>query len=120
VNKLNPEIKSDKTPVFFVCVYFSNRIIFVCVKFGCIRNTGTHHSKYFLVEYEAGMRVIIHTANLIFCDCHNKSQGIWVQDFPRKVSLQTLTHSSSPHHTRSSWLDLIPFKVSVLITGELR
>lgn len=28
----------------------------------------------FVVEYDTGLRVIVHTANLIYCDCNNKSQ----------------------------------------------
>lgn len=35
-------------------------------------------------RYNKGVRVIIHTANLIYADCNNKTQGIWWQDFPEK------------------------------------
>lgn len=45
---------------------------------------GCHHSKFFLVQYPTGLRVIITTANMIQCDCSSKSQGIWWQDFPRR------------------------------------
>ncbi|KAL0031162.1 hypothetical protein WJX77_006853 [Trebouxia sp. C0004] len=45
---------------------------------------GTYHSKAFMIEYERGLRVVVHTANLIYVDCNNKSQGLWYQDFPRK------------------------------------
>lgn len=45
---------------------------------------GTHHSKAFFVQYETGLRVIIHTANLLYCDANNKSQGVYMQDFPLK------------------------------------
>lgn len=37
----------------------------------------------FLV-YPRGVRIIIHTANLIYVDWNNKSQGLWMQDFPWK------------------------------------
>lgn len=30
----------------------------------------------------------MHTANLIYADCNNKTQGIWWQDFPRKTRSQ--------------------------------
>ena len=50
-------------------------------------SAGTHHSKAFITEYETGLRVVIHTANLIYCDNNYKSQGLWVQDFPKKVNL---------------------------------
>ncbi|XP_057962468.1 tyrosyl-DNA phosphodiesterase 1 isoform X2 [Malania oleifera] len=45
---------------------------------------GTHHSKAMLLVYPRGVRVIIHTANLIYVDWNNKSQGLWMQDFPWK------------------------------------
>ena len=46
---------------------------------------GTHHTKAFLIHCAAGVRVIVHTANLIYSDCNNKTQGIWWQDFPPKA-----------------------------------
>ncbi|KAL0398727.1 UNVERIFIED_CONTAM: Tyrosyl-DNA phosphodiesterase 1 [Sesamum radiatum] len=45
---------------------------------------GTHHSKAMLLVYPQGVRVIIHTANLIYVDWNNKTQGLWMQDFPWK------------------------------------
>ncbi|BBN01781.1 tyrosyl-DNA phosphodiesterase 1 [Marchantia polymorpha subsp. ruderalis] len=48
---------------------------------------GTHHSKAMLLLYETGLRVVVHTANLIHADWNNKTQGLWMQDFPRKTSL---------------------------------
>ncbi|AES78905.2 putative phosphodiesterase I [Medicago truncatula] len=45
---------------------------------------GTHHSKAMFLVYPRGVRVIIHTANLIYVDWNNKSQGLWMQDFPWK------------------------------------
>ncbi|KAL2349519.1 hypothetical protein Fmac_003519 [Flemingia macrophylla] len=45
---------------------------------------GTHHSKAMLLMYPQGVRVIVHTANLIYVDWNNKSQGLWMQDFPWK------------------------------------
>lgn len=45
---------------------------------------GTHHSKAMLLVYPHGVRVIVHTANLIYVDWNNKSQGLWMQDFPWK------------------------------------
>jgi hypothetical protein len=51
------------------------------------RNTpfawGTHHSKMALLLYEGGLRVMICTSNFIEVDWRNKTQGIWVQDFPK-------------------------------------
>ncbi|XP_054776281.1 tyrosyl-DNA phosphodiesterase 1 isoform X2 [Prosopis cineraria] len=45
---------------------------------------GTHHSKAMFLIYPHGVRVIVHTANLIYVDWNNKSQGLWMQDFPWK------------------------------------
>lgn len=45
---------------------------------------GTHHSKAMLLVYPTGVRVIVHTANLIYVDWNNKTQGLWMQDFPWK------------------------------------
>lgn len=45
---------------------------------------GTYHSKAFFLLYPTGMRVIIHTANLLYSDVNNKSQTAFVQDFPFK------------------------------------
>ncbi|KAI3829368.1 hypothetical protein L1987_03490 [Smallanthus sonchifolius] len=42
---------------------------------------GTHHSKAMFLVYPQGVRVIVHTANLIYVDWNNKSQGLWMQDF---------------------------------------
>ncbi|CAL9121280.1 unnamed protein product [Musa textilis] len=45
---------------------------------------GTHHSKFMLLVYHNGVRVVVHTANLIYVDWNNKTQGLWMQDFPSK------------------------------------
>lgn len=48
----------------------------------------------FLV-YPTGIRIIVHTANLIHVDWNNKTQGLWMQDFPWKDA-STLTGNRSP------------------------
>lgn len=50
-----------------------------------VSSWGTHHSKAFFLEYATGVRIIIHTANLVHGDCTYKSQAVWFQDFPWKV-----------------------------------
>ncbi|KAM0036624.1 putative phosphodiesterase I [Helianthus debilis subsp. tardiflorus] len=45
---------------------------------------GTHHSKAMFLVYPQGVRIIVHTTNLIYVDWNNKSQGLWMQDFPWK------------------------------------
>ncbi|KAL6077671.1 tyrosyl-DNA phosphodiesterase 1 [Balamuthia mandrillaris] len=44
---------------------------------------GTVHTKMMLVFFDDSLRVAITTANLIDADYERKTQGIWVQDFPR-------------------------------------
>ena len=45
---------------------------------------GKHHSKMILLLYDTGMRVVIHTANLIPRDWELKTQGVWVSPvFPK-------------------------------------
>lgn len=40
---------------------------------------GTHHTKGFVLHYETGLRVIVHTANLRMGDCTYKTQALWYQ-----------------------------------------
>ncbi|NXL41124.1 TYDP1 phosphodiesterase, partial [Podilymbus podiceps] len=45
---------------------------------------GTHHTKMMLLLYEEGLRVVIHTSNLIAEDWHQKTQGMWLSPlYPR-------------------------------------
>uniref|UniRef100_A0A8C4VQS6 Tyrosyl-DNA phosphodiesterase 1 n=1 Tax=Gopherus evgoodei TaxID=1825980 RepID=A0A8C4VQS6_9SAUR len=45
---------------------------------------GTHHTKMMLLLYEEGLRVVIHTSNLIDDDWDQKTQGIWLSPlYPR-------------------------------------
>jgi tyrosyl-DNA phosphodiesterase-1 len=47
---------------------------------------GKHHSKMMLLLYDEGMRVIIHTANLIPQDWDQKTQGVWMSPmFPKST-----------------------------------
>lgn len=46
---------------------------------------GCMHSKFALVFYDEGVRVMITTANFIFFDWGNMTNGIYVQDFPLKA-----------------------------------
>ncbi|XP_045107074.1 tyrosyl-DNA phosphodiesterase 1-like isoform X2 [Portunus trituberculatus] len=48
---------------------------------------GTHHTKAMLLLYQTGLRVVIHTANLIPNDWFEKTQGYWVSPlFPKLES----------------------------------
>mmetsp|Transcript_14027 Transcript_14027/g.56490 ORF Transcript_14027/g.56490 Transcript_14027/m.56490 type:complete len:518 (-) Transcript_14027:2629-4182(-) len=43
---------------------------------------GTHHTKLMLFFYDHGLRVIVHTANMVASDWTTKTQGMYVRDFP--------------------------------------
>uniref|UniRef100_A0A8D0H9C1 Tyrosyl-DNA phosphodiesterase 1 n=1 Tax=Sphenodon punctatus TaxID=8508 RepID=A0A8D0H9C1_SPHPU len=84
---------------------------------------GTHHTKMMLLLYEEGLRVVIHTANLIDADWYQKTQGIWLSPlYPRLTSgsagcagesltnfksdlINYLTSYNSP--TLNEWTDII-------------
>ncbi|XP_063855891.1 tyrosyl-DNA phosphodiesterase 1-like isoform X2 [Scylla paramamosain] len=45
---------------------------------------GRHHTKAMFFLYETGMRIVIHTSNLLSNDCFEKTQGYWVSPvFPK-------------------------------------
>lgn len=53
---------------------------------------GVHHSKFFLVGYSDGiLRVVIHTANLLYSDLHQKADAAYMQDFPKKDTKSSST-----------------------------
>ena len=56
-------------------------------RMACVRSARYCAVQAFFIEYETGVRVIVHTANLIRIDFDNKTQGMWWQDFPRKVCM---------------------------------
>ena len=47
---------------------------------------GCHHAKCLMLFSKTGMRLVVHTANYCKCDCQEKVQGAFVQDFPRRQS----------------------------------
>ena len=46
---------------------------------------GCQHAKFFIVGFADGVRVVVHTANIIKFDMENKSEGVFAQDFPLKA-----------------------------------
>ncbi|XP_057395352.1 tyrosyl-DNA phosphodiesterase 1-like [Balaenoptera acutorostrata] len=59
---------------------------------------GTHHTKMMLLLYEEGLRVVIHTSNLIHADWHQKTQGIWLSPlYPRIVHGTHRSGESTTH-----------------------
>ncbi|KAH9325792.1 hypothetical protein KI387_005970, partial [Taxus chinensis] len=71
---------------------------------------GTHHSKAMLLVYSRGVRVVVHTANLIYVDWNNKTQGLWMQDFPLKD--QKVPRKTSPFED-----DLVEYLEALEWTG---
>jgi len=47
---------------------------------------GLHHSKLIILYYEEGVRIVISSANFIQGCLENKTNALWIQDFPRKTS----------------------------------
>lgn len=74
---------------------------------------GTHHSKAFFLQYPTGMRIIIHTANLLYCDVNNKAQSVYMQDFPLKDS----THA---HEASEFELELLQYVDALGLVSRVR
>ncbi|KAL4437090.1 hypothetical protein ABPG75_004229 [Micractinium tetrahymenae] len=45
---------------------------------------GAHNSKLFLLEYEAGLRVVVTSAGMQYQEVNLRTQVLWFQDFPPK------------------------------------
>lgn len=57
---------------------------------------GTHHSKVFVLGYpDGGVRVIVHTANLLFRDCESKDTGAVVAGFPAQAAAAATTAAAA-------------------------
>ncbi|XP_012374080.1 tyrosyl-DNA phosphodiesterase 1 isoform X3 [Dasypus novemcinctus] len=67
---------------------------------------GTHHTKMMLLLYEEGLRVVIHTSNLIHADWHQKTQGIWLSPLYPRIPPGTHRSGESTTHFKA---DLISY-----------
>lgn len=67
---------------------------------------GTHHTKMMLLLYEEGLRVVIHTSNLIHADWHQKTQGIWLSPLYPQIIHGTHRSGESTTHFKA---DLISY-----------
>nr|XP_012308525.1 tyrosyl-DNA phosphodiesterase 1 isoform X2 [Aotus nancymaae] len=67
---------------------------------------GTHHTKMMLLLYEEGLRVVIHTSNLIDADWHQKTQGIWLSPLYPQIVDGTHKSGESTTHFKA---DLISY-----------
>uniref|UniRef100_A0A8C5WLL3 Tyrosyl-DNA phosphodiesterase 1 n=1 Tax=Leptobrachium leishanense TaxID=445787 RepID=A0A8C5WLL3_9ANUR len=71
---------------------------------------GTHHTKMMLLLYKEGLRVVIHTSNLIHDDWHQKTQGIWLSPlYPRIAEGASISAGESATHFRA---DLMAYLAS--------
>ncbi|XP_002736713.2 tyrosyl-DNA phosphodiesterase 1-like [Saccoglossus kowalevskii] len=69
---------------------------------------GTHHSKMMFLLYDNGMRVVIHTANIIHNDWYQKTQGVWISPlFPKLASDQDLSQGDSVTQFRKDLLEYL-------------
>ncbi|XP_054154077.1 tyrosyl-DNA phosphodiesterase 1-like [Oppia nitens] len=69
---------------------------------------GTHHSKMMFLRYDKGLRVVIHTANLIENDWTNKTQGVWVSPlFPPIPSIQASDADISQTRFKTDLIDYL-------------
>ncbi|NP_001039242.1 tyrosyl-DNA phosphodiesterase 1 [Xenopus tropicalis] len=71
---------------------------------------GTHHTKMMLLLYTEGLRVVIHTSNLIHEDWYQKTQGIWLSPlYPRLPEGASVSAGESSTNFRS---DLVAYLAS--------
>ncbi|KAL3873296.1 hypothetical protein ACJMK2_036432 [Sinanodonta woodiana] len=68
---------------------------------------GTHHTKMMLLQYDTGMRVVIHTSNLIKQDWHQKTQGIWISPLFPKMAKPSATEGDSTTHFKRNLLEYL-------------
>ncbi|KAG8514345.1 Tyrosyl-DNA phosphodiesterase 1, partial [Galemys pyrenaicus] len=68
---------------------------------------GTHHTKMMLLLYEEGLRVVIHTSNLIHADWHQKTQGIWLSPLYPRIVDGTHTSGESATHFKADLLSYL-------------
>jgi len=69
---------------------------------------GTHHTKMMLLFYTDGMRVVIHTANMIEQDWGQKTQGLWKSPlFPKLDSITSRGYSPQNDTFKKDLMDYI-------------
>ena len=81
---------------------------------------GTHHTKCFVLVYDTGCRVCVHTANLIHGDVHKRTNAMWCQDFPLKSlnDLKTCAAESEFEHDLTRYLGALGWKdTSCVVPG---
>ncbi|XP_008053554.1 tyrosyl-DNA phosphodiesterase 1-like, partial [Carlito syrichta] len=76
---------------------------------------GTHHTKMMLLLYEEGLRVIVHTSNLIREDWHQKTQGMWLSPLYPRIIHETHGAGESATHFKADLISyLLAYNVPAL------
>ncbi|CAL4119297.1 unnamed protein product, partial [Meganyctiphanes norvegica] len=70
---------------------------------------GTHHTKMMLLQYTAGLRIVIHTANLVTDDWFEKTQGFWVSPVfpPLEGEKSSILDGESPTRFKRDLVDYL-------------
>ncbi|XP_033734263.1 tyrosyl-DNA phosphodiesterase 1-like isoform X2 [Pecten maximus] len=68
---------------------------------------GTHHTKMMFLLYDNGMRVVIHTSNMIERDWFQKTQGMWISPLFPKLSKPSITMGESPTGFKRDLLEYV-------------
>jgi len=69
---------------------------------------GTHHTKMMVMSYKCGgVRVVVHTANLVSSDWMNRTQGLWVS--PLCPKLKPVANGESSTGFKSALLRYLKF-----------
>eukprot|EP00112_Aurelia_sp_Birch-Aquarium-sp1_P011572 Seg2431.4 transcript_id=Seg2431.4/GoldUCD/mRNA.D3Y31 product="Tyrosyl-DNA phosphodiesterase 1" protein_id=Seg2431.4/GoldUCD/D3Y31 len=68
---------------------------------------GTHHSKMMFLLYKDGMKVVIHTANIIGQDWDKKTQGVWISPKFAKTIGKDSKETSAPDKFKKDLLEYL-------------
>ncbi|XP_069117076.1 tyrosyl-DNA phosphodiesterase 1-like isoform X2 [Argopecten irradians] len=68
---------------------------------------GTHHTKMMFLLYDNGMRVVIHTSNMIERDWFQKTQGMWISPLFPKLPKPSSTQGESPTGFKHDLLEYV-------------
>ncbi|OWF40656.1 tyrosyl-DNA phosphodiesterase 1-like isoform X2 [Mizuhopecten yessoensis] len=68
---------------------------------------GTHHTKMMFLLYDNGMRVVVHTSNMMEHDWFQKTQGMWISPLFPKLSKPSSTLGESPTGFKRDLLEYV-------------
>jgi tyrosyl-DNA phosphodiesterase-1 len=68
---------------------------------------GTHHTKMMFLRYDCGLRVVIHTANLIARDWDQKTQGVWMSPIFKPLAPNQTTADVSQTSFKTDLLEYL-------------